>query len=234
MNIQFLRLPVLTSANWTTYEIQHSEGRSGHAPVSRILFLPPRGIRRSFLLPGWIPGHPESTGDPAVRLLPGVITLRWPGRRPVSPVLSCSARGLPSLPGCPWGAVSFYLPVSPLPAGPWSRDRCRLAVCFLWHFPWPGTLSPRSPGLRRARCLAESGLSSHPGFLRNQAGDHPGRGGENYAHLALRAMGFWVSRVAGTRGIGIPTPDTRSGRGSRCRSLCSGRPAVRYPTETNA
>ena len=70
-------------------------------------------------------------------------------------------------PGSPLGAVSFYLPVSPLPAGPWSCDRYRLAVCFLWHFPLPGTLSPRSPGLHRARCLVESGLSS-----RRQSCDH--------------------------------------------------------------
>ena len=75
-----------------------------HAPVSRIL-SPPAGAG----LDGHFSSRSRGTrcrGRNRMRLIPGVIPDRRsgpePGRRPVSPVLSCSARGLPCLPGCPW------------------------------------------------------------------------------------------------------------------------------------
>jgi len=99
---------------------------------------------------------------------------REPGKRPVFPVLSCSARGLPCLPGYPRERCALTGTLSPLP--PFLRTE---AVCFLWHFPSAGLIVPDHgwsgfrpclPCFHRARCFMESGLSSRrSGLLRRRA-----------------------------------------------------------------
>ena len=93
------------------------------------------------------------------------------------------------------GAVRSYRTISPLPPAGYPRDR--LAVCFLWHFPWgcprralPGTVPPWSPdfplparqrraairpsayGIRWARMPAVS--KRRPGRLQSCDGGSPG------------------------------------------------------------
>jgi hypothetical protein len=84
-----------------------------------------------------------------------------------SPVLSCTARGLPCRPGCPGARWALTPPFHPClcPCGP-------SAVCFLLHFP-SGRLATSVPRFREARCPVVSGLSSTP-LARNR--DRPGSG----------------------------------------------------------
>ena len=128
--------------------------KNARRPVSRVLYPPRRATTIHLGRP-----LPDASRD-------------LPGRRRGNPPAGASA-GMPPLFGlAPGGvyraapvagsAVRSYRTLSPLP-----RAEARLAVCFLWHFPWgrprrplAGTVSPWSPDFppRRRRNAAEAAV----------------------------------------------------------------------------